>query len=59
MSDTSVGAAQTRRRQIDVDALAEAVLANERAGLARAITLIESTRDDAGRRVHVHRLRPR
>src|SRR5690606_9416746 len=46
MSDTSVGAAQTRRRQIDVDALAEAVLANERAGLARAITLIESTRDD-------------
>lgn len=46
MSDSSVGAAQTRRRQIDVDALAEAVLANERAGLARAITLIESTRDD-------------
>ncbi|MGN0125474.1 MAG: methylmalonyl Co-A mutase-associated GTPase MeaB, partial [Rhodococcus sp. (in: high G+C Gram-positive bacteria)] len=46
MSDTSAGAAQTRRRQIDVDALAEAVLANERAGLARAITLIESTRDD-------------
>lgn len=46
MSDTSVGAAQTRRRQVDVDALAGAVLANERAGLARAITLIESNRDD-------------
>ena len=46
MSDTSVDAAQTRRRPVDVDALTEAVLANERAGLARAITLIESTRDD-------------
>ncbi|NLU81177.1 methylmalonyl Co-A mutase-associated GTPase MeaB [Rhodococcus sp. HNM0569] len=30
----------------DVDALAKAVRANQRAGLARAITLVESTRDD-------------
>ncbi|WP_241387727.1 methylmalonyl Co-A mutase-associated GTPase MeaB [Rhodococcus sp. CH91] len=46
MSDTSVDAARIRRRPVDVDALTRAVLANERAGLARAITLIESTRDD-------------
>ncbi|NMM90495.1 ATPase/protein kinase [Rhodococcus sp. SRB_17] len=34
------------RRPIDIDSLAEAVRANQRAGLARAITLVESTRDD-------------
>ncbi|WP_051022376.1 methylmalonyl Co-A mutase-associated GTPase MeaB [Nocardia pneumoniae] len=34
------------RRTIDVDALAAAVRANERAALARAITLVESTRAD-------------
>ncbi|MGW4090422.1 methylmalonyl Co-A mutase-associated GTPase MeaB [Nocardia sp. NPDC004750] len=36
----------TARRAIDVDALAAAVRANERAALARAITLVESTRAD-------------
>ncbi|MGQ4601187.1 methylmalonyl Co-A mutase-associated GTPase MeaB [Nocardia sp. R6R-6] len=34
------------RRTIDVDALAAAVRANERAALARAITVVESTRAD-------------
>lgn len=34
------------RRVIDVDALAQAVRAGERAALARAITLVESTRAD-------------
>ncbi|MCC3332442.1 methylmalonyl Co-A mutase-associated GTPase MeaB [Nocardia abscessus] len=34
------------RRTIDIDALAAAVRANERAALARAITLVESTRAD-------------
>ncbi|MCJ0907346.1 methylmalonyl Co-A mutase-associated GTPase MeaB [Rhodococcus sp. ARC_M6] len=34
------------RRTIDIDSLAEAVRANQRAGLAQAITLVESTRDD-------------
>ncbi|WP_328402648.1 methylmalonyl Co-A mutase-associated GTPase MeaB [Nocardia sp. NBC_00403] len=34
------------RRVIDVDALAEAVRNNERAAVARAITLVESTRAD-------------
>ncbi|MEO9330158.1 methylmalonyl Co-A mutase-associated GTPase MeaB [Gordonia aurantiaca] len=34
------------RRQVDVDALAEAVLADSRADLARAITLVESKRAD-------------
>lgn len=34
------------RRVIDVDALAEAVRRNERAAVARAITLVESTRAD-------------
>ncbi len=34
------------RQPIDIDSLAEAVRGNERAGLARAITLVESTRDD-------------
>ncbi|MGC0364073.1 LAO/AO transport system kinase [Rhodococcus sp. 27YEA15] len=34
------------RQPIDIDSLAEAVRANQRAGLARAITLVESTRDD-------------
>ncbi|PXX70653.1 LAO/AO transport system kinase [Nocardia tenerifensis] len=36
----------SRRRAIDVDALAEAVRSGERAALARAITLVESTRAD-------------
>ncbi len=34
------------RQPIDIDSLAEAVRGNQRAGLARAITLVESTRDD-------------
>ncbi|MFZ2526697.1 MAG: methylmalonyl Co-A mutase-associated GTPase MeaB [Rhodococcus sp. (in: high G+C Gram-positive bacteria)] len=34
------------RPPVDLDVLEEAVLANRRAGLARAITLVESTRDD-------------
>ncbi|MBY4574738.1 methylmalonyl Co-A mutase-associated GTPase MeaB [Gordonia paraffinivorans] len=34
------------RRQVDVDAMAEAVLADRRADLARAITLVESKRAD-------------
>src|SRR5574340_672688 len=34
------------RPPVDIDALAKAVRANERAGLAKAITLVESTRDD-------------
>ena len=34
------------RRPIDVDALADAVLADRRADLARAITLVESKRAD-------------
>ncbi|UPW11472.1 methylmalonyl Co-A mutase-associated GTPase MeaB [Gordonia terrae] len=34
------------RRPVDVDALADAVLANRRADLARAITLVESKRAD-------------
>ncbi|NLV78302.1 MAG: methylmalonyl Co-A mutase-associated GTPase MeaB [Rhodococcus sp.] len=46
MGDTSVRAATARRRPVDLDALADAVLGSDRAGLARAITLIESTRDD-------------
>jgi LAO/AO transport system kinase len=33
-------------RVIDIDAVAESVRANERSGLARAITLVESTRAD-------------
>ncbi len=33
-------------RRIDIDAVAKSVLANERSGLARAITLVESTRSD-------------
>jgi LAO/AO transport system kinase len=33
-------------RAVDVDALAESIRAGERAGLARAITLVESTRAD-------------
>ncbi|AMY25245.1 MULTISPECIES: methylmalonyl Co-A mutase-associated GTPase MeaB [Nocardiaceae] len=33
-------------RVIDIDAVAESVRANERSGLARAITLVESTRSD-------------
>lgn len=46
MSDTSARTAAPRRRPVDIDALTEAVLANDRAGLSRAITLVESTRDD-------------
>lgn len=38
--------AAAARRTVDVDALAAAVRANERAALARAITLVESTRAD-------------
>ncbi|WP_072691074.1 methylmalonyl Co-A mutase-associated GTPase MeaB [Rhodococcus marinonascens] len=34
------------RQPVDIDALAEAVRTNQRAGLAKAITLIESTRTD-------------
>ncbi|MFZ2177914.1 MAG: methylmalonyl Co-A mutase-associated GTPase MeaB [Rhodococcus sp. (in: high G+C Gram-positive bacteria)] len=34
------------RPPVDIDALAEAVRANQRAGLAKAITLVESTRTD-------------
>ncbi|MCX5046630.1 methylmalonyl Co-A mutase-associated GTPase MeaB [Aldersonia sp. NBC_00410] len=44
MGDRPVGG--SGRRPVDVEALAKAVRANERAGLARAITLIESTRAD-------------
>ncbi|MET0318111.1 MAG: methylmalonyl Co-A mutase-associated GTPase MeaB [Rhodococcus fascians] len=33
-------------RTIDIDAVAKSVLSGERSGLARAITLVESTRDD-------------
>ncbi|MGO4614243.1 methylmalonyl Co-A mutase-associated GTPase MeaB [Nocardia sp. 2YAB30] len=47
MSETGSPAAKvTARRTIDVDALAEAVRNNERSALARAITLVESTRAD-------------
>ncbi|MBB5916309.1 LAO/AO transport system kinase [Nocardia transvalensis] len=35
-----------RRREVDVEGLARAVRKGERAGLARAITLVESTRSD-------------
>ncbi|MDJ0394943.1 methylmalonyl Co-A mutase-associated GTPase MeaB [Rhodococcus sp. G-MC3] len=35
-----------RERVIDIDTVAKSVLANERSGLARAITLVESTRSD-------------
>jgi LAO/AO transport system kinase len=34
------------RPPVDIDALAQAVRANQRAGLAKAITLVESTRTD-------------
>lgn len=46
MSDTSVDAGQRPRRAIDVDAIANDVLGNNRAAVAKAITLIESTRED-------------
>ncbi|MFB7715957.1 MULTISPECIES: methylmalonyl Co-A mutase-associated GTPase MeaB [unclassified Nocardia] len=39
-------AARGVKRAVDVDQLAEQVRAGERAGLARAITLVESTRSD-------------
>lgn len=38
--------ADSPRRRVDVDALADAVLADRRADLARAITLVESRRPD-------------
>ncbi|ASR03437.1 methylmalonyl Co-A mutase-associated GTPase MeaB [Gordonia rubripertincta] len=38
--------ADSTRRRVDVDALADAVLADRRADLARAITLVESKRPD-------------
>ncbi|AZZ82194.1 MULTISPECIES: methylmalonyl Co-A mutase-associated GTPase MeaB [Gordonia] len=38
--------ADSPRRRVDVDALADAVLADRRADLARAITLVESKRPD-------------
>ncbi len=44
MSDAT--AARPTRPAIDLDALVASVRAGERAGLARAITLVESTRDD-------------
>ncbi|OZD77548.1 methylmalonyl Co-A mutase-associated GTPase MeaB [Rhodococcus sp. 05-339-2] len=40
------GAPSPRGRTIDIDAVADSVRANERSGLARAITLVESTRSD-------------
>ncbi|KZF03875.1 MULTISPECIES: methylmalonyl Co-A mutase-associated GTPase MeaB [unclassified Rhodococcus (in: high G+C Gram-positive bacteria)] len=45
-TSSSTGAASPRGRTIDIDAVADAVRANERSGLARAITLVESTRSD-------------
>lgn len=45
-TSSSTGAASPRGRIIDIDAVADAVRANERSGLARAITLVESTRSD-------------
>ncbi|WP_249305453.1 MULTISPECIES: methylmalonyl Co-A mutase-associated GTPase MeaB [unclassified Rhodococcus (in: high G+C Gram-positive bacteria)] len=45
-TSSSTGAASPRGRTIDIDAVAESVRANERSGLARAITLVESTRSD-------------
>ncbi|WP_052077642.1 methylmalonyl Co-A mutase-associated GTPase MeaB [Rhodococcoides fascians] len=45
-TSSSTGAASPRSRIIDIDAVAESVRANERSGLARAITLVESTRSD-------------
>ncbi|GAC68721.1 methylmalonyl Co-A mutase-associated GTPase MeaB [Gordonia soli] len=46
MGDTAPSSRPVRGRPIDVDALAEAVLADRRSELARAITLVESTRAD-------------
>ncbi|MEU3474003.1 methylmalonyl Co-A mutase-associated GTPase MeaB [Rhodococcus sp. NPDC006774] len=45
-TSSPTGAAAPRGRTIDIDAVADAVRANERSGLARAITLVESTRSD-------------
>ncbi|MGV8871965.1 MAG: methylmalonyl Co-A mutase-associated GTPase MeaB [Rhodococcus sp. (in: high G+C Gram-positive bacteria)] len=45
-TSSSTGAASPRGRIIDIDAVADSVRANERSGLARAITLVESTRSD-------------
>ena len=42
----SAARAAAARRPVDVDAMADAVLADRRADLARAITLVESTRPD-------------
>ncbi|WP_132994319.1 methylmalonyl Co-A mutase-associated GTPase MeaB [Gordonia zhaorongruii] len=46
MTASSSGERGRGRRRIDVDALTEGVLAGRRADLARAITLVESTRPD-------------
>ncbi len=46
MSDPGSAAPTRARRKIDVDELAAAVRRNDRAALARAITLVESTRSD-------------
>ncbi|WP_255183141.1 MULTISPECIES: methylmalonyl Co-A mutase-associated GTPase MeaB [unclassified Rhodococcus (in: high G+C Gram-positive bacteria)] len=45
-TSSTTGAASPRGRTIDIDAVADSVRANERSGLARAITLVESTRSD-------------
>ncbi|AZG44366.1 methylmalonyl Co-A mutase-associated GTPase MeaB [Gordonia insulae] len=44
--DEGSGAGAAVRRRVDVDALEAAILADSRADLARAITLVESTRPD-------------
>ncbi|MCH5642832.1 MULTISPECIES: methylmalonyl Co-A mutase-associated GTPase MeaB [unclassified Gordonia (in: high G+C Gram-positive bacteria)] len=46
MAEQPVPKAPVQRRPVDVDALEEAVLADRRADLARAITLVESKRPD-------------
>ncbi|MCX4091534.1 methylmalonyl Co-A mutase-associated GTPase MeaB [Nocardia sp. alder85J] len=46
MAGSGVGRAGAGRRVIDVEALAESVRKGERPALARAITLVESTRGD-------------
>ncbi|MDV6303375.1 MULTISPECIES: methylmalonyl Co-A mutase-associated GTPase MeaB [Rhodococcus] len=45
-TSSTTGAGSPRGRVIDIDAVADSVRANERSGLARAITLVESTRSD-------------
>ncbi|WP_038553955.1 methylmalonyl Co-A mutase-associated GTPase MeaB [Nocardia nova] len=46
MAGPERGGGQARKREVDVAQLAKAVRGNERAALARAITLVESTRAD-------------